>query len=199
MTGKDQQLAALLVLAFCFILIAIGAATCGAPHALADRRVDDTQLVLARAAVAECGWQLPDCHAAVWHSFDNRIRRLRRRGNLAPEYGIRELARNYCTALKSDPRTERQIWIQSLPTPSPSAPEPAGWPEDSRWDKHLPLWKGIYDRAGAFLSGSLADPCEAPAFHFGGDMDAVGPKKQGWEKVDCGVTCTQDRCQHFWR
>ena len=199
MSPKDQQTAGLIVLAFCFILCVAGFVSCGSPSvALAAKRAS-TQLILARAAVAECGWRLPDCHAAVWHTFDNRIERMRRNESLRPGYGIRELATNYCTALKSDPKTDRHWWVQGLPTPAPGVAPPVHWPAQSRWDKHLPMWTTIYERAGAFLSGSLSDPCAEPTFHFGGDMDRSGPKNQGWERVECGVTCTRDRCQHFWR
>lgn len=67
---------------------------------------DRTQLVIAQAAVAECGWTKADCHTAVWVTLRNRARLSRGRRTIA------ETARGYCSAWRLDDRRTR--WVLAL-------------------------------------------------------------------------------------
>lgn len=147
-----------------------------------------TQRVIAQAAIAECGWLLPDCHAAVWHVLR---RRADRRGRT-----LAQTTRAYC-ALWSPRggRTSRAQWVRSLHAPVAAAsPRPHGWPGNASWPRHAPMWRAVYHRAGDMLRGGVGDPCGSTAWHFGGAMDEARAKRAGWVRVQCGDTGGQ----RFW-
>lgn len=182
MTPAGQQRLALVSL-LCMVA-SIGAALVQSAHG-ADHS-PGTQLVLAQAAVAECGWGDANCHAAGWHVLARRVSLSRNRRTLA------ETARAYCATWKPINRL-RKPWVRALVAPGEIAPEPSQWPAASAsWARHAPKWRAVYERAGAFLRGEVRDPCKGgKALHFGGDMDPPGP---GWAELQCEQTVRQ----HFY-
>ncbi|NRA02872.1 MAG: hypothetical protein HRU00_09755 [Myxococcales bacterium] len=162
----------------------------------ADR--DATQLTLARAAVGECGWLLPDCEAALWHTMQRRAAMVQR---WRPAYTLRQMVLKYCAIFRGK-HEGRRVWVRTLRP----GEKPNGWPDaKSSWEKHAPWWQRIYDRAGAYLDGQVKDPCagrkkrgKGKPIHTGGLMDKARMNPAKWREVDCGRTKTQLRTQFFW-
>ena len=73
--------------------LAVGVLWLNVAIAHADR--DATQLTLARAAVGECGWLLPDCEAALWHTMQRRAAMVQR---WRPAYTLRQMVLKYCAS-----------------------------------------------------------------------------------------------------
>ena len=138
------------------------------------------QTMLARAAVAECGWTSRDCHAAVWYAVQYRAQRT---GRTIPEQ-----IRAYCAAWKIGTRA-RSVWVREL-----SEVRPQHWPGEVRWDRHVRFWRRIYRRTGAFLRGKIRNPCNGRPMHFGGNygIDKRRAVKAGWKVLRCGKTGMQN-------
>ena len=147
-----------------------------------------TQLVLAMAAVGECDFLLPDCHAATWFTLDRRLNDI-----VKPRWPSRTLdwmTIAYCAVFrgKMDPRKR---WVRGLLA---SGDKPDGWPTNLDWDRYAPKWAAIYERAGAFLRGEVADPCKGAPVHLGGLIDRARMSPHKWQMVRCGRTGDQ----RFW-
>lgn len=146
------------------------------------------QLWLARAAVGECDFILPDCHAATWFTLQRRWRRLMLRW---PRYTLDQMARNYCAVFKGKPE-RRKRWVRGL---SAAGTRPDGWPSGNvPWARQSVRWAAIYARAGAFLRGEVKDPCRGKPTHLGGLIDRGRMSPHKWQMVPCGRTGDQ----RFW-
>ncbi len=155
-------------------------------HASAKTAVD-TQLTIARAAVGECGWKMPDCTAALWHTLARRRTHVAER---IPGYSLRKMFLQYCAIFKG--RSEgRKRWVRGLRA---DAASPSGWTSGASWGKHMGRWQKVYARAGDFLQGNVPDPCKGKPVHTGSIVDAARMSPHRWQIVDCGVT----RDQIFW-
>ncbi len=194
MTGNDQRRFALGLVVF-LVVFALAATIAEARRGLPQ------QLTLARAAVGECDWHMPDCHAAVWHTLRRRwVESRMARPEKLKHYSMAKQFFQYCSVFKG-PHRGRNRWVRGLRA---DAKKPAGWPHTADWGVHLMQWKLIYQRAGEFRSGKVADPCDGEPTHTGGLMDAKrmdsathrGKKK--WCRVDCGETKRGQREQLFW-
>lgn len=145
-----------------------------------------TQLTLARAAVGECGWLLPDCSAAVWHTLARRA--------AVVGMTLRRMVLKYCSVFRGK-HEGRRVWVRGL---NADGKRPNGWPESASWSKHAVIWNRMYERAGLFLDGKVKDPCRGKPIHTGGDMDSHRMDPDDWRKVYCGVTHTRTSRQNFW-
>ncbi len=155
----------------------------GEPEA---RPVDPVvQLWLARAAVGECNFSLPDCPAAVWHTLQRRWL------NLVlprwPDYTLDRMARQYCAVFKGKSE-KRKRWVRGLVA---DGSEPDGWPDAASWEVHGPHWEAIHDMAGEFLRGNIKDPCKGSPVHLGGRIDRWKMHPDKWAVVHCGDTGNQ--------
>lgn len=146
------------------------------------------QLWIARAAVGECDFLLPDCHAATWHTLQRRLRTVML--PRWPRYTLDKLVRKYCAAFRGRP-DDRERWVRGLVAPGT---KPHGWPRNLRWDRYAPIWETIYNRAGAFLRGEVEDPCKGRPTHLGGLIDRARMNPHKWRMVRCGKTGDQ----RFW-
>lgn len=152
----------------------------------------ETQVVLARAAVGECGWLLPDCEAALWHTLLRRTVMVLRRQR--PAYTLQRMVLKYCAVFRGK-HQGRRVWIRLL---QPDGEQPNGWPARSQWEKHRPWWNDVYARAGDFLAGKVKDPCKGKPIHTGGLVDRARMNPEDWQEVDCGRTRSESRAQFFW-
>ncbi len=182
----------------CMWLAVAGLWACvGYAHAARRGGLPPAQLVLARAAVGECGWFMPDCEAGVWHTLQRRhagvlvVRAARgdRRG-----YSLTMMFLQYCAVFRG-PHAGRNRWVRTLPD-RPGGPE--GWPRAARWDLHEPYWHRVHLRAGLFLRGLVPDPCDGEPVHTGGIMDRARMNPAKFREVDCGETRRGGREQFFW-
>lgn len=145
------------------------------------------QLWLARAAVGECDFMLPDCHAATWGTLQRRLWTV-----ILPQwprYTLDKLVRKYCAPFRGKPDA-RERWLRGLE----ASGKPRDWPSNLDWDHYAPHWDAIYERAGAFLRGEVEDPCKGAPVHLGGLMDSARMSPHKWRTVNCGDTGGQ----RFW-
>ncbi len=140
---------------------------------------NNDQIMLARAAVAECGWHPTNCYAGVWHTIKNRAERTDRT--------IPEMVRAYCATWDRRTRDKpRARWVRELgPT------KPQHWPVNVIWDKHVKYWERAYNGAGAFLQGKVKNPCHKVPVHFGARYGKDLANAVGWEALECGPTGRQ--------
>ncbi len=146
------------------------------------------QLWLARAAVGECDFRLPDCHAAVWATLQRRLRTIIR--PQWPRYTLDKLVRKYCASFRGK-LDARKRWVRGFVG---STARPTGWPTKLQWDRYAPKWASIYERAGSFLRGEVKDPCKGKPVHLGGLIDRARMNPHKWCMVQCGKTGDQ----RFW-
>lgn len=141
-----------------------------------------TQLWLARAAIAECGWRPTNCAAALWWTLRRRWQQIPSR---VATYRLDDLLRAYCTIFKGE-ATSRGEWVRSL---SAEATQPQGWPAArASWARHRPIWSDVHRRAGAFLAGKLKDPCTGEPTHTGNHADTRRSNGCVWQAAECGDT-----------
>ena len=135
------------------------------------------EVVLARMAIAESGWQ--DLETAAAEVYVIR-RRAARRG-----MSVTTMARAYSAAW----RTRRRPWLFGL---ADRTRAPQGWPVGPSWRRHRPFFRRMVEHARGCLEGVVADPCadEAPD-HFGGPRDAV---PESWRRAEC----LPESRQRFW-
>lgn len=170
--------------ALCLLVAASATAQSPLPQEQWD---DTTRLWLARAMVAEAGWEAPRDHVAIAYVITRRWKRAVQRW---PQLTFLDMLRNYCAGLGTAGRelTPRQIWIRNLDElgPMSESEAPKGWPSSkARWSAHRDLWGQIVSRATAWGAGELPDPCRGRAEHWGGTTDL--PKTR-MVPVDCGDT-----------
>jgi len=141
----------------------------------------ETRLWLSRAMVSEAGWLAKRDHAAIAHILYRRWKNALRRW---PDLTFEQVIRRYCSGfyVSTESLTKRQKWVQEL---VPAAIKPANWPETASWERHLPLWRAVWERAGRFGRGELQDPCKGAAWHWGAEFDVPQGRM---ERVDCGDT-----------
>lgn len=128
------------------------AGTCESRPARAQS-LDETVLVLLRAAVSEADFSRPDA-AATWHVY--------RRRAIRNGVDVLTMARRYASGFRIA-HTPRLRWVMALDT---SCEQPEGWPSDLAWSAWRPKCEQIVDDAYAFLQGRLTDPCPG-ATQFG--------------------------------
>lgn len=143
---------------------------------------EETKTWLARAMVAEAGWEAERDHVAIAYVLLRKWRTIKRS---SPDVRLIHIIRGYCAGLEPGRRelTNRQRWLRSL---SMDMLEPDGWPKSrARWSAHKKLWAAALKRAELVYRGELRDPCRGKAWHWGGAMD---PRKGKMYVVDCGET-----------
>ena len=75
-------------------------------------------------------------------------------------------------------------WIRQL---EPGCAQPRGWPRRWRWSRHEGLCLALYERAGAFLAGAVADPCRGKADGWRSPGKATRRAlRRGYRRVWCG-------------
>lgn len=141
----------------------------------------ETEVWLARAMVAEAGWDAEHDHIAIAYVLAKRWRKAVERW---PQLRFIDILRNYCAGLGDYRRalTPRQRWLRSL---NPEGTQPDGWPTQASWRNHLPLWQKALARARAWGEGTLRDPCKGRAWHWGGSIDSPRGRMV---RVECGET-----------
>jgi hypothetical protein len=166
-----------LSLAFIFIFIS----TAHAAPIPKEEITGKDKIWLARAMVAEAGWESKRDHVAIAYVLVRRWRKMQVRW---PTLRFRNVMFAYVKGLGEGRRepTARQRWIRAL---SPDLNQPAYWPRNVRWSHHKGLWGAVIVRVEAWLSGKLRDPCRGRAWHWGGTIDEPWKKL---EQVDCGET-----------
>lgn len=133
----------------------------------------EAQLWLARALVAEAGWNAPDDHAAIAWVLQRRWQHLHVRWS-----GLRfvTVVRAYCAGLGHQPASSpRQRWLRRLPWGDPLG----------RLARYRERWAWVRDFVLAWGRGEILDPCARGAMHWGGHMDRPAAT---WNRVDCGDT-----------
>ncbi len=163
------------------VLLATSAATAQSPPIPEAQWTPQTQLWLARAMVAEAGWNAETDHVAIAYVLARRWRRLSERW---PAFRFVDLIRSYCAGLGDYRRelTPRQRWLRAL---SWDSEKPSGWPRKSSWRIHLPLWRAALKRSGDWSQGRFRDPCRGRAWHWGGVIDTPHGRMAA---VSCGTT-----------
>jgi hypothetical protein len=141
-----------------------------------------THLWLARAMVAEAGWTSERDHVAIAYVLERRWKHIHKEYRAIT---FLHVIRAYCAGLMPGRRslTDRQRWVRSLDLDITLEPE--GWPKTLEWTPHSKLWKTVLDRADLWSTGSLPDPCNGEAWHWGGPMD---DPEATMLRVDCGET-----------
>ena len=140
-----------------------------------------TRLWLARAMVAEAGFDAEQDHRAIAFVLARRWERVRERWS---SMRLIDVIRNYCAGLGSYRRsiTPRQRWVRAL---RPDLGKPEGWPARLSWERHQPLWQATLERVDRFSRGELEDPCRGRAWHWGGVIDSPRGRM---DPIDCGET-----------
>lgn len=141
----------------------------------------DTHIWLARAMVAEAGWDAPRDHVAIAHVLARRWRRAVERW---PTLRFLDVIRNYCAGLGDFRRslTPRQRWLRALDF---EVARPEGWPRSASWKRHANYWRNALKRSQRWASGRIKDPCQGKAWHWGGTIDSPYGRMVA---VDCGET-----------
>jgi hypothetical protein len=139
---------------------------------------------LARAMVAEAGWESKRDHVAIAYVLARRLKQMRKRW---PHLQYRDVLFAYAKGLGNGRReySPRQRWIRSL---SPDLSKPDHWPRKARWERHKALWAATLTRADAWSRGRLRDPCRGRAKHWGGVNLVSDLPKGRMIKIDCGET-----------
>ncbi len=137
------------------------------PPLPADQWDAGTQLWLARAAVAEAGWNetgtFKDHKAIPWVLVRRWQSALRKYPNLR----FVDKVRNYCSALgENDTFTRRQQWVRNLP-PMGDDTQPEAWPSMYSWQKHLKYWRAVQQTILSWGEGKVRDPSGGRAWHWG--------------------------------
>lgn len=148
---------------------------------------ENTPLLLAQCAVGENGWRDTKSQDASMHVLLTRYRRAKRR---YPNLTLAMQARGFCKALNSPRRWIRELrWTHGQHNPvaarpgdnalpdSHSADAPRHWPSNTRWSKHLPLWRDVQRRAALAVDGKLPNPAPG-ACNWGGSMDEVPAREE---------------------
>jgi hypothetical protein len=140
-----------------------------------------TQLWLARAMVAEAGWNAKADYVAIAYVLARRWHQMTERW---PSLRFIDVIKSYCLSLGDYRRkpTERQRWIRSL---SWDDSTPESWPNNASWIAHLPFWRRALAVSEKWVKGELSDPCRGRAWHWGGTIDAPRGRMIA---VDCGKT-----------
>jgi len=140
-----------------------------------------TRVWLARGMVSEAGWLAERDHAAIAHTLARRWQARRERW---PGVTFEQIIRHYCAGfyLKESALDPRQLWVRQL---NLDGFQPAAWPRNVRWDKHLIWWRQVLQRVDQFAEGQLHDPCRGQSWHWGGLMDTPEGRM---ERIDCGDT-----------
>lgn len=128
----------------------------------------DPALLLVQALVAEAGWTVHGDQAAILHVLRRRstLPAFRRDDGLRPEVRV---ALRYVRAFNPrGRRSERQERMVNL-----------AWP---LLEQRAP---GVVRVVRSWMAGTLADPCRAPAWHWGSRVDTHG---SALPRVDCGRT-----------
>lgn len=140
---------------------------------------DDLAVLLARAYVAEGGWNAAD-HAGIYWSIRNR----------SAERGVTFLVQLSAYARGLYSRTRRGEWIRGL---DEDLHEPPGWPEAYRWDRFRRAWAETLTRSRTDLVIPPPNPCDGRPEHWGGmtisrDRDrAERAVREGrWRRLRCG-------------
>jgi hypothetical protein len=138
------------------------------------------QLWLARAILAEAGWNAKADYVAISYVLARRWRQMLERW---PSMRFIDVIKSYCLGLGDYRRqpTERQRWIRSL---SWDGSTPENWPHKISWDKHLPFWRKALAVTEKWVKGELSDPCRGRAWHWGGTIDNPHGRMV---TVDCGA------------
>ena len=138
-------------------------------------------LWLARAMIAEAGWEAERDHVAIAYVLARRWRRIRQRFDAMR---FVDVVRNYCAGLGDYKRslTPRQRWVRTLGF---MAIRPSGWPEGSSWQHHQRFWRAALSRSDAWFRGMIEDPCRGRALHWGGTIDSPHGRMT---RVECGPT-----------
>jgi hypothetical protein len=124
----------------------------------------EAQLWLARAAVAEAGWEATLDHELIAFALRNQWRSRVQRN---PELTFVSVVRSYCAGLgEEDAATPRQVWVRALP-PVGDDSEPAGWPGRYAWRPHLKLWRSVQDRILRWGAGGVRDKSAGRVWHWG--------------------------------
>lgn len=139
------------------------------------------QIWLARAMVAEAGWNAKLDYVAIAYVLARRWRQMIERW---PALRFIDVVKSYCLGLGDYRRqpTERQRWIRSL---SWDASVPESWPNKISWTKHIPFWRVALLITDKWVKGELRDPCRGRAWHWGGTIDNPHGRMVA---VDCGET-----------
>ena len=180
MTGSDQQKLAWVIVALLIVFLTAAAIAEARPR-------KPLQLILAQAAIGECGWHMPDCEAAVWHTLK------RRRDTVLKKRTLGYVVERYCSVFRT--ATNRTKWVLAL---SASGGAPKYWPKSADWENHEKAWLETYDRAGRFIAGEVDDPCKGKPVHTGGLMDRGRMNPRKWQEVSCGDTQRGPRRQFFY-
>lgn len=162
--------------------VAALSAIAGAAHAQElpvprEQLTPEAKLWLARALVAEAGWDGETDHAALAWVLARRWEAIRK---THAKISFAAVVRRYCTALR--PGTVvlkwRQRWLRSLPD-GPLT----GW-----LSHYSEQWQSIREFVEEWSEGAIPDPCGGLAHHFGGPMDKT---PRHWRQLECGPTRNQ--------
>lgn len=137
------------------------------PPLPADQWDDEAKLWLARAVVAEAGWNetgtyldhkaIPWVLARRWGSVQRKF----------PGMRFVDMVRTYCSALgENDTFTRRQQWVRNLPAVGDDT-QPEAWPRMYSWNRHLKYWRNVQQTVLSWGAGQVRDPSGGRAWHWG--------------------------------
>jgi hypothetical protein len=157
-----------------------GTANPGDTLLMSDREwTDEVKVWVARAMVAEAGWDEIEDQVAIAYVLLRRWRLARKQ---FPRYSMVTVIKKYCAGFRDVAFTKRQKWVKNLTL---DAKRPKGWPNDISWRDYQEEWTEVLDLAETWRRGGLEDPCNGRAMYWGGPMDR--PSKR-MIKMDCGET-----------
>jgi len=154
----------------------LGVASAGSAPLPDSEWTSEAHVWTARVAVAEVGWAAGEHswekgleHQAVWWALRTRWKQMSRR---YPQLRYLDVVKAYCTSGRFN-KTARQQWIRGL---NAAELRPEAWPRRLRWERFLPLWGGVLERAHRWATTwNVRNPCPG-AVHFGGTRAGDMPK-----------------------
>lgn len=157
-----------ILLSMVLVLGTSNVASANAPFEIPQEQFNNARAWLARACIAEEGWQDYEGCAAVMYVYGRRWKMYKSRGR---NISFEQVIRGHAAALRPQRRnfSDRQRMIIGLPE---TAPTETAREVYFRTLEHVDTW----------FSGGVSDPCRGNPMDFGGSNDHV---PSWWERAQC--------------